>query len=575
MTAQRSSASDGRPILVGMSRIRHPSALLVALLVLVGSFVALSLVRHTPRPRIERETAVRAVLRDPVVAAALASGDRWTSVRLTYVDDTHTRVSFSNGPRIVADAALRSDGTVDRFGDYREGRSRYGAPLSHAPWLVALGCLAFAVATAVLPLRRLRNLDVLALLTFVASVVLLNARFATASTVVALPPLVWLAVRCAWFALGRRASAGDARPLLDALTPAWSDAQRVRWLRIAIVVAGAATIMITLSARGVVDVGQAVMEGATLLWHGTLPYGHPTFDIFHGDTYPLLGYVAYMPIAAVMPVHDEWDLANGALVVAAGSSLAIAWLLARLAPGIRRRDRPGANARTDAERAAGLRAALAWLAFPPLLATTSSGTNDVLLAALLVGALLLTRRPLASTSWLIAACWFKLVPFALLPIWLARLRGRQLAAALAILALSALATVVVLLALGGTQGPGAMLEAMAYQLQRQSLRSPWTLFELEWLQPLAQAAVLALVAGATLRVRRDAALAGDPVRLAALAGAVLLMLQLAGNYWTYLYLAWVVPCIVVSLLADAPRSAVAPDPLPLRERTPAVEPALV
>jgi len=66
------------------------------------------------------------------------------------------------------------------------------------------------------------------------------------------------------------------------------------------------------------------------------------------------------------------------------------------------------------------------------------------------------------------------------------------------------------------------------------------------------------VAAATVRVRRDAALAADPLRLAALAAAVLLGLQLTGNYWTYLYLAWVVPCIVVGLLADAPRPVPAP-----------------
>ena len=36
---------------------------------------------------------------------------------------------------------------------------------------------------------------------------------------------------------------------------------------------------------------------------------------------------------------------------------------------------------------------------------------------------------------------------------------------------------------------------------------------------------------------------------------MLLGLQLTGNYWTYLYLAWVVPCIVVGLLADAPQAA--------------------
>jgi hypothetical protein len=67
--------------------------------------------------------------------------------------------------------------------------------------------------------------------------------------------------------------------------------------------------------------------------------------------------------------------------------------------------------------------------------------------------------------------------------------------------------------------------------------------------------VLALIAAATVRVRRDAALAADPARLAALSAAVLLGVQLTANYWSYLYLAWVVPGIVVALLADAPEPA--------------------
>jgi hypothetical protein len=307
--------------------------------------------------------------------------------------------------------------------------------------------------------------------------------------------------------------------------------------------------MVTLSAPGTVDVGQAVMEGGTLLLHGTLPYGHLPGDVFHGDTYPLLSYLAYVPLAALMPVHDNWDVANGALWMSAGAALAVAWLLARIAGG-------GGLA----QRAAGLRAALAWLVFPPLLVAVSSGTSDVLLGLLIAAALALSQRRVASASLMLAAAWLKLVPFALLPIWLARLRGRRLLAALGLLAGSTLATGALLVALGGAGAPERMLRAMAFQLERRTLHSPWSLLGIEWLQPLAQAGVLALVAGATVRVWRDPALAEDPARLAAIAGAVLLALQLCGNYWTYHYLAWAIPCILVSLLANAPRAASAPVP---------------
>jgi hypothetical protein len=132
---------------------------------------------------------------------------------------------------------------------------------------------------------------------------------------------------------------------VDVLTPTWGDAQRVRILRLAVGVAAACVALVTISAPSTVDVAQAVMEGGTLLVHGTLPYGKMPGDVFHGDVYPLLGYAVYTPLAIVMPVHDDWDVANGALIVAALSAIAGAWLLARIAgrasASVRELDRPG------------------------------------------------------------------------------------------------------------------------------------------------------------------------------------------------------------------------------------------
>jgi hypothetical protein len=538
------------------SRLRRPSAVLVALVVLLAAWAALSVTRSTPHP-LERSVALRAVLADARAGPALAHGERWTSVRVGAVDETTTRVTFFHGPRLVAEVAVNPRAKVERFSDVRGRDAPYGAPLAHRPLVVSIAALAFLLATAVVPLRRIRNVDVAALLALVVPVLLLNERLLVASTLAALPSLLWLTGRCAWLALGRPRPPAPAQPLLDALTPTWGDAPRVRILRLAVGVAAACVALITISAPSTVDVGQAVMEGATQIVHGTLPYGHMPGDVFHGDVYPLLSYAVYAPLATVMPVRDDWDVANGALIVAALSAIAGAWLLARIvgraSASTRDLDRPD-----DAARAAGLRAALAWLALPPLLVAASTGTSDVLLGALLLAALALVRRPLASVAAILVAGSFKVVPFALLPIWLARLRGRRLAAALALTAACGVLTVVALVALGGTSAPGQMLHAIAYQADRRTLHSPWTLLGIEWLQPLGQAAVLALVAAATVRVRRDAALAKDPLRLAALAGAVLLGLQLTGNYWAYLYLAWVVPCIVVGLLADAPQPAPAP-----------------
>lgn len=307
-----------------MHRLRRPSPLLLAALVLVAAFAGLSLTRHAVAPRIGRGAAVRAVLATPRDARALAHGERWTSVRVTPVDRTATRVSFFAGPRLVAEAAVLPGGRVEQFADYRGRTVAYGAELAQRPWLVALGCLAFLLATVMVPLRRARNLDALALLALLVPLELLNERLVVASTLAAMPPLLWLTGRCAWRAFCGGA-AEPARPLLDVLTPAWDDAQRVRVLRVAVGAAAAAVAMVTVSAPSTVDVGQAVMEGGTLLLHGTLPYGHMPGDVFHGDTYPLLSYLAYVPLAALMPVRDNWDVANGALIVAAASALIVAW----------------------------------------------------------------------------------------------------------------------------------------------------------------------------------------------------------------------------------------------------------
>ncbi len=95
-----------------------------------------------------------------------------------------------------------------------------------------------------------------------------------------------------------------------------------------------------------------------------------------------------------------------------------------------------------------------------------------------------------------------------------------------------------------------MAHAVAFQFSRGSPQSVWAALSLRGLQPLGQAAVLALVSGAVVRVAREPELGRDRRRMAALCAAVLLGLQLAANYWAFLYLVWVVPLLCMSLLAS-------------------------
>jgi hypothetical protein len=264
--------------------------------------------------------------------------------------------------------------------------------------------------------------------------------------------------------------------------------------------------------------------------------------IIHGDTYPILSYALYTPLALLTPVRSMWYSVDGVLVVAVVAALAGAWAAMRCVAGA-----VGARCgRAEAEEA-GLRAALAVLSFPALLITASSGTTDVVMAVMLAAAILLWRRPAAGAGMLALAGWFKLAPFALVPVFLAPLRGRRLAGAVATVVCVSLACVVLVLGVGGVGGVGAMLHAISYQFTRGSLQSIWSVLGITGVQPLAQACVLGLVAGAAVRLWRNPQLGVDRTRMAALSAAILIALQVAADYWAFLYLIWFLPLLCASL----------------------------
>jgi hypothetical protein len=293
------------------------------------------------------------------------------------------------------------------------------------------------------------------------------------------------------------------------------------------------------------DVLQAVMEGATNLVHGVLPYGHMPGDIFHGDTYPLLSYLLYAPVAWLAPVHSTWDSVDAALGVTVIAALVAAWALFRALAGPRSQRTAGRSLEAEVS---GLQAALTWLSFPPLLIAVSAGTTDVVLAAIVVFAVVLWRRPAVSCGVLAAAGWFKLVPFALVPVWLAPLRGRRLGAAITAIGAVSTPMIGILLILGGRHGLTAMLNAISYQFSRGSIQNVWNVLGIKELQPLGQACVLGLIAAAVIRLRREPELATNEPRMAALAAAILVGLQLVSNHWSFLYDIWVVPLLGLSLI---------------------------
>jgi hypothetical protein len=522
------------------------AGLVVALL----AALALTVTHHALRPAIPPHRAVAIALRDAKTRQALA-GSRWTTARADPLDASTERVSFFAGSQLVAEVALDRDGTVMAGVDDRALPVPYGNWLAYQPALLVGLCALFVLMTGVTPWRRLRNLDVAASLSLVLSVVLFQHRYLSTSLIAMAPGLVYLLARSVRRALGPRSEPPASTALLAAITPGVDPAHRVRWLRATLIVLGLVFAMVTVSSTDPVDVIYAVMEGATRLVHGVLPYGHMPPGILHGDTYPILSYALYVPVALLSPVNTLWDSVDAGLAIAVLAALVAAWAVYRVSAGpSARRARSGGRGRPAEAEEAGLRAALAWLSFPPLLITASTGTTDVVLAAMLAVAVLLWRRPAACNGLLAVAGWFKLAPFALLAVTLAPLRGRRLLGSLMVVGAVSAIPLAILLALGGLSGPSEMAHAVAYQFSRGSLQSVWSALGIERLQPLGQACLLGLIAGAAVKLRQEPELAHDRVRMAALTASILIGLQLAADYWAFLYLVWMAPLVCAALYTD-------------------------
>ena len=361
---------------------RRHGTLAIATCVLVLAGLGLTLTHSTPRLVVSRAQATAAALSDPTTARVLRS-TRYDRVEVAPVDNQTARVSFLAGSQTVVEVAVDRRGDVEQVVDFTEGKLPYGNWLAYRPGLLVGLAALFVLMAGVAPLRRIRNLDVAAALALGAPLVLLRYQYATACVV--LIALGYLVGRLSFTALADAGAPAPATPLIDRVTAGFSVAERVRVLRIVLAALAVTLIMVAVSSPSPIDVLYAVMEGATKLIHGVLPYAHLPGDVIHGDTYPLLSYALYAPLAAITPIHSVWDNIDAALGLTAVIALAAAAALFRSTAGPRRRGTP----RSPEAELAGLRMALVWLTFPMLLEIVSTGTSDIAMAALLLGAVLL------------------------------------------------------------------------------------------------------------------------------------------------------------------------------------------
>jgi uncharacterized membrane protein len=209
----------------------------------------------------------------------------------------------------------------------------------------------------------------------------------------------------------------------------------------------------------------------------------------------------------------------------------------------------------------GLALAYAWAACPWTLFALDTNANDALVAALLVAALLLASRPAARGALGALAAGAKFAPLALGPLLMSQQPRRTVRFALAFTVTLALAMLPVIL-----QGRYRLFydRTLGFQAARDAPFSVWGLWH--WpgtLRALVQlGAIVFAVAVALLPRRRDV------VGLAALAGAVLIALQLGATYWFYLYVIWFLPLALVAFIGrdQEPTRSPAPAPAPARSR---------
>jgi hypothetical protein len=330
------------------------------------------------------------------------------------------------------------------------------------------------------------------------------------------------------------------------------------------------------SPRGVIDVGYAGVIGADRIVNGQAPYGNMPVEELRracgkadaegeirdriqangrcesanprGDTYGPVAYLAYVPALLLFGWSGKWDALPAAHATAIAFDLLV--VLGLLLVGRRF---------GGTELAVAL--AFGWLAFPFTAYTLNTNTNDTIMPAILVWGFWLATSAGARGAAVALAGWTKFAAFILAPLWLTYPNGIRLRAAttfvVAFLGASVAALSVLLLEPSPVEAAGTFVDrTLGYQLGRDSPFSPWGwgqyrargIPDLASVQLVVQVVVLALAGVAAVIPRCK-----GPLQLAALSAALLLGFELGLTHWSYLYIPWFLPFVLLALLL--PRQA--------------------
>jgi hypothetical protein len=320
----------------------------------------------------------------------------------------------------------------------------------------------------------------------------------------------------------------------------------VQWLTLGVVFLLGLRVGLNVMNSNVIDVGYAGVIGATKLLHGHLLYGQWPSDNAYGDTYGPVSYFAYVPFRLIFGWRGTWDSLPAAHAAAIAFDLLTVcglYLLGRRMRG----------------HGLGVVLMYAWVAYPFTLFTLNSNTNDALVAALLVFALLAISSAPARGALAAAAGLTKFAPFALAPLLWRGVGRRPGIRPTIVYALAFIATVVVAMlpVLLKSDLHYFWHDSIAYQASRDTPFSIWGLWGgLGALQHLLQGAAAGLaVAVAFVPERRGV------VEVAALGAAVIIALQLTTNYWLYPYIVWFFPLVITAVFAAQPEARARPAPV--------------
>jgi hypothetical protein len=378
----------------------------------------------------------------------------------------------------------------------------------------------------------LLHLDLLALLSFSVSLAFFNHARIYASVPLAYPPLLYLLARM--LALLRRPRSDRPPPALRLLVP-------TSWLALGVVFLLGFRIALNVTDSNVIDVGYAGVIGASRIVHDKPLYGGWPSDNEHGDTYGPVDYEIYLPFQQIFGWSGKWDdlpAAHGAAIFFDLLATALLFLIGRRMRG----------------PTLGVALAYAWVAYPFTLYSLESNSNDSLVAALVLAAVLAAsyRTQLAGAgrgALAALAGLTKLAPLALAPLLathgLSELSWPRRARALALYAAGfvGVAALVSIPALGHDSLHEIYERTIVYQSNRGSPFSVWGLYGLQGLEPLVEIAAVAIAVALAIVPRRP-----DLVGLAAACAATLIAVQLGIEHWFYLYIPWFFPFVMLALL---------------------------